>query len=139
MLAAGGLLLVLDQWSKRRAELHVRDRCVPIGRFLHLRYVRTPRGAYQRRHARAALVLGWLAALISAVTLHLSSAWFQSPVALIGLGLALGGAAGNLLDVLRSRAVVDFIDMRWWPVFNLADVAIVGGLVLAVAPNLHPG
>ncbi len=84
-------------------------------------------------------MLGWLAALISAVTLHLSSAWFQSPVALIGLGLALGGAAGNLLDVLRSRAVVDFIDMRWWPVFNLADVAIVVGLVLAVAPNLHPG
>src|SRR5262245_41041202 len=138
MLAAGGLLLFLDQWSKRRVESHVRGRCVPVGLVLQLRYVRTPRDAYQRRGTRTALVLAWSAALVAAVTLHLSGIWFQSPVALIGLGMALGGAAGNLLDVLRSRAVVDFIDLRWWPVFNLADVSIVAGLVLALAPGLSP-
>jgi signal peptidase II len=45
--------------------------------------------------------------------------------------LAFGGAAGNLLDILRLRSIVDFIDLHWWPVFNLADVAIVAGLVVA--------
>lgn len=77
------------------------------------------------------MVLVWLTALMSAVVLHHSGAWFQTHGALLGLGLALGGAAGNLADILRSGYVVDFIDLRWWPVFNLADVAIVAGLALA--------
>ncbi len=51
---------------------------------------------------------------------------------MLGIGCALGGAAGNLLDILRRQHVVDFIDLGWWPVFNLADVAIVGGLLLAL-------
>ncbi|OGI64564.1 MAG: hypothetical protein A2W18_09050 [Candidatus Muproteobacteria bacterium RBG_16_60_9] len=71
-------------------------------------------------------------ALLAAIVLHRSGAWFQNDVALLGLGLALGGAAGNLLDILRYRYIVDFIDLRWWPVFNLADVGIVGGLLLAL-------
>jgi len=47
-----------------------------------------------------------------------------------GLGLQLGGALGNLLDRLRYGHVVDFIDLSWWPVFNLADSAIVVGVAI---------
>ena len=46
------------------------------------------------------------------------------------LGLQLGGALGNLLDRLRLGHVVDFIDFRVWPVFNIADSAIVVGVAL---------
>lgn len=56
------------------------------------------------------------------------------PVA-VALGLVLGGALGNLTDrLLRDHggAVVDFIDLQWWPVFNLADAAITCGTVLLV-------
>ena len=59
------------------------------------------------------------------------------PVA-IALGLVLGGAFGNLADRLFREpglfrgAVVDFIDLRWWPVFNLADSAITCGCILLV-------
>ena len=42
-----------------------------------------------------------------------------------GLGLQLGGVLGNLLDRLRYGHVIDFIDFKVWPVFNLADTAIV--------------
>jgi signal peptidase II len=42
-----------------------------------------------------------------------------------GLGLQLGGALGNLLDRLRYGHVIDFVDFKVWPVFNLADTAIV--------------
>ena len=49
-----------------------------------------------------------------------------------GLGLLLGGALGNLVDRIRFGAVVDFIDVPWWPTFNLADVAIVAGVTLVV-------
>lgn len=53
----------------------------------------------------------------------------------VGAGLVVGGAVGNLADrVFRSHdgAVVDFIDLQWWPVFNLADVAITTGAVVLV-------
>lgn len=44
------------------------------------------------------------------------------------LGLQLGGALGNLADRLQYGYVIDFIDFKIWPVFNLADVAIVTGV-----------
>ncbi|MDD2444069.1 MAG: signal peptidase II [Desulfotomaculaceae bacterium] len=47
-----------------------------------------------------------------------------------GLALLLGGALGNLADRLRYGRVVDFLDFRVWPVFNLADIAIVAGVCL---------
>jgi signal peptidase II len=49
-----------------------------------------------------------------------------------GLVVALGGATSNLLDRIRRGAVIDFIALAWWPAFNLADVAIVVGVVVAV-------
>ena len=50
----------------------------------------------------------------------------------LALGLLLGGAVGNLLDRLRFGHVVDFIDFRIWPVFNIADIAIVLGSILLI-------
>lgn len=46
------------------------------------------------------------------------------------LGLIVGGAMGNLLDRMRLGSVVDFLDFRIWPVFNVADSCITIGAVL---------
>lgn len=46
------------------------------------------------------------------------------------LALQLGGAIGNLVDRVRLGYVIDFFDFRFWPIFNLADVAIVAGVAL---------
>jgi signal peptidase II len=43
----------------------------------------------------------------------------------VALGMILGGALGNAFDRLVSSSVTDFIDLRWWPVFNVADSCIV--------------
>jgi signal peptidase II len=48
----------------------------------------------------------------------------------LSLGLQLGGAIGNLLDRLRYGYVVDFIDIGFWPIFNLADASIVTGVII---------
>lgn len=48
----------------------------------------------------------------------------------IGIGMQLGGALGNMLDRVRMGAVIDFFDFRIWPVFNIADMAIVVGVGL---------
>ena len=47
-----------------------------------------------------------------------------------GLGLVLGGTVGNLIDRLRLGYVTDFIDFGFWPAFNLADSAIVVGVII---------
>ncbi|MEW5985916.1 MAG: signal peptidase II [Chloroflexota bacterium] len=48
----------------------------------------------------------------------------------VALGLQLGGAMGNLIDRLRLGHVTDFFDFGPWPVFNVADLAVVTGVVL---------
>lgn len=61
----------------------------------------------------------------------------RAPKRSIPLGLIVGGALGNLLDRLRLGAVVDFIDLQVWPVFNLADIAITVGIFLLALEALR--
>lgn len=48
----------------------------------------------------------------------------------LSLGLQLGGALGNLLDRITRGYVVDFVDIGFWPIFNLADLSIVLGVTI---------
>jgi lipoprotein signal peptidase len=130
-LAPAAALFLLDRWSKKEVRLKFANGRVFSAPFFQIRYVAGLKWLYQRPGVRLLLVLVWLVSLISAVVLYHSGAWFQSHPALIGLGLAFSGALGNLLDILQNKYVVDFVDLRWWPVFNLADVGIISGLALA--------
>ena len=78
------------------------------------------------------LMLAWLVLLVAVLARAGPVAhFFQSSAAHVALGAALGGAAGNLCDVLVRKGVVDYIHLGPWPTFNLADVTIVSGIVLA--------
>lgn len=50
----------------------------------------------------------------------------------VAAGLMIGGAFGNLIDRLARGKVIDFLDLRWWAVFNVADIAIVAGVILFI-------
>jgi lipoprotein signal peptidase len=75
---------------------------------------------------------GWLCALLY---LELAFAVDAVPpgLAVVGLGLALGGAGANLIDRVARGTVVDFISVGSFPVFNLADAAMVLGAVTVIA------
>lgn len=63
-----------------------------------------------------------------------------SPFFYFCFGLQLGGALGNLADRLRYGYVIDFLDFKFWPVFNVADSSItIGTLLLAFYFLLHRG
>ena len=84
-------------------------------------------------NSRAALSVPQTAALLALITgVVLAAA--PGGLAAIGLGMAIGGGAGNVADRIRRGAVVDFVAAGRWPVFNLADAAMtIGLLVVAVS------
>jgi signal peptidase II len=57
----------------------------------------------------------------------------------VALGFLIGGSAANLLDRLRLGHVTDFLDVRYWPAFNLADSFIVAGVVILLAAVVGSG
>src|SRR5262245_42732042 len=60
----------------------------------------------------------------------------RHPVLPAALGLLIGGSLSNLVDRIRLHHVTDFIDLRWWPAFNLADSFIVVGVVILLGAML---
>jgi signal peptidase II len=84
--------------------------------------------------------------VIIVATIALLVAYFAVHATRPGLwlvvGLVVGGALGNLADRVRIGAAIDFIDPPVWPAFNLADVAIVGGVawlaLMLLSPAPHP-
>lgn len=133
LVLAFGTIFVVDQAAKA---LIVRARpaggAAPIAVIGPVRIVRVDNGrpvlAMLRR--TAVIVTAW--AMMVGATVLLPPALRAGGAAATGLGLALGGASSNLLDRLRRHAVIDFIDIRVWPVFNLGDAAIVAGVALTV-------
>jgi signal peptidase II len=57
----------------------------------------------------------------------------RHPVLPVALGLVIGGSLSNLLDRVRLGYVTDFLDLRYWPAFNLADSFIVIGVGILLA------
>jgi signal peptidase II len=66
-------------------------------------------------------------ALTLLAALFYNRAWPVAPLGQWGFGLMVGGALGNVVDRLHFGSVVDYLDVYVWPVFNLADAAIVVG------------
>ena len=128
-LATVGLVVALDQASKQAAVTRI-GRGESINVFLGLDLTNTRNtgvafGALQDGGvAIAVLVALALLLLLGYFAWHAERAWLWLPV-----GMLLGGALGNLADRARLGAVIDFIDPVAWPAFNLADAAIVLGVL----------
>jgi signal peptidase II len=60
--------------------------------------------------------------------LYFARSGARHPVLPVALGFVLGGSVANLLDRVRLGHVTDFLDFRYWPAFNLADLFIVVGV-----------
>ena len=69
-------------------------------------------------------------AVVVAIAVYYRQLATASWVLQLALGLQLGGAAGNMIDRIIYGYVIDFIDFRVWPVFNIADSSLVVGTIL---------
>ena len=138
VLVTAAVVLIVDQLSKAWAVASLEGRAdiSVIGDVLVLTFVRNPGAAFSLGSG-STLIVSLLALVIVGVLLskarHLRSVWWA-----IAMGGMVGGALGNLVDRgfrtpggLRGH-VVDFIAIPYWPVFNVADMAVVGSAILMV-------
>jgi signal peptidase II len=134
-VAAGAYLL--DRVSKWLVVEHLAGHppIEVIPRILQLNYTQNSGGAFGLGGSASWLFAG--ATIAVSIGILVLSRRVSRPAVAVGMGLVLGGGLGNLTDrVVRgpglSGRVIDFIDLRVWPVFNVADAAIVIGAVLIV-------
>lgn len=124
------IVIALDQWSKYVVQ-HSMDLGISIPiipNIFHLTYILNPGAAFGiLENQRFFFVL--IALIMLAAIMYYYPRLRNQPILLkLGLGLMAGGATGNVIDRVKTGYVVDFFDFRVWPVFNIADIAIVTGV-----------
>ena len=135
-VAAG--VIVLDQVTKALAVAHLEGEppIQVIGSWLQLTFVRNPGAAFSLAGNYTILIS--IIAIVVAVAIVRTARTLTNPWWAVVLGGILGGALGNWIDLLlREPAalrghVVDFLELPNWPVFNVADMALVGSAIVAV-------
>ena len=131
-----GVVLCVDQITKAWAVTALENRIIDLVWTLRLRLVYNTGVAFSAGRGLGPVLA--LVALVIVGVLWSSRRRFGGVWGALGLGGIIGGALGNLADrVFRGAAwgrgaVVDFIDLQWWPIFNVADASITVGLVIVL-------
>jgi signal peptidase II len=142
LLIAGVAVAVvaIDQLTKTWALHHLRDGPRHVAWTLRLNLTFNTGIAFSQASGSTTVVT--VIALVVVGLLIVIARRTRGSMTAVVLGLVIGGALGNLVDrVIRQHAggVIDFIDFRWWPVFNIADAAITVGVVIAILRGLVGG
>lgn len=132
LLLSAILLIALDQITKAFVVLRLKEgQAVSLG-LVAIRRVRNRRACLGFFRSQATLTAIWAAEIVLLAAIVQFGPFFQGAVPASALGAALGGAGSNLFDRLWRDGVIDIVDLGFWPVFNLADVAIVIGAVVGL-------
>lgn len=142
LLTLAAAVALFDQATKQLVvSTMVEGESIPvIDGVLHWTFLRNPGAAFSL-FTSVPWLFTILASVISAVIV-IGARKPRTLLTTIALGSILGGALGNLVDrVFRAPDpfrghVVDFIDLRIWPTFNLADSAVVIGCVLLIVASI---
>ena len=130
-LAACGVVVALDQGTKALATTLVdRGDRVEVLPFLAFENVRNKGVAFGIGGDISAVFIGATIVVLLGFLVFLAARSRSGWLVWVPAALLIGGALGNLADRVRDGAVTDFIDLPLWPTFNLADVAIVVGVLL---------
>jgi signal peptidase II len=143
-LVAAALVVALDQATKHWALQALDDGPIDLVGSLRLKLVFNDGAAFSFGGGRTMLI-SIVGLAVAAYLVHLGWRADRRRWA-VGLGILLGGAVGNLVDRtlregdgLLGGRVVDFIDLQWWPVFNVADTALWVGIGLLLLASVREG
>lgn len=122
-------MVLADQISKLWIRTNMLPgQSIPEGGLILITYVRNTGAAFGLLANQNLLIIFTVLVGIAAIALYYAHPLVQTLWLRLSLSLLLGGAIGNLIDRLRFGYVIDFIDLRVWPVFNIADSCITVGV-----------
>lgn len=129
LLGIGLFVFIIDQLVKYLvvSTMHIGQSFPVVKGFFYITYVLNPGAAFgMLEHQR------WFFICVAVMMIVIGMVFYkrlqqESLLIRCGAGLLLGGAVGNLTDRIKSGLVIDFLDFRIWPVFNIADIAICVG------------
>ncbi len=141
--AVGAVVVALDQLTKWWAIEALADGPIDLVGSLRFNLVYNTGTAFGLGPGGIGPLIAVIAVVVAGVLLA-SVRRMPSALGVGATGLVLGGAVGNVVDRafrsdtgLLDGAVVDFVDLGWWPVFNVADSAIVVGAALYLVVSLR--
>ena len=131
------LVIILDQLTKQliTRTMEIGDSNPIINNFLYITYHRNSGAAFGILQGQ--MLLFYVVTTVAVIGILI---WLfrldlkENRILAIALALILGGALGNFIDRVMYQAVIDFVQTVWWgynfPIFNLADSALVCGVIL---------
>jgi len=140
MLAIAGVVVLIDHFSKlwflHHYQLGESHPVLPHLYFTLVHNTGTAFGMFQDNN-KALLIMSYV--ILGVLLYSARGLWERGQEwAFFGVALIIGGAIGNIVDRHLYGQVIDFIDLRFWPVFNIADSAISVGAVLTGIGLLRP-
>jgi len=125
------IIFLMDQGTKLivKTTMSLYESIALIPNIFHLTYIENPGAAFGLLANQRVLFIVITTIILLAVIYFYNQLKGQQLLLRIALGMVVGGALGNLVDRLRIGTVTDFFDFRIWPVFNIADSAIVLGMI----------
>lgn len=150
--AVGALVVALDQltkaWVVRRLEpvpcSTDPDVCIDLIGSLRFHFVENPGVAFSIGDDWSLGPVLTIVGLVLAAVLVVVAGRTEGRILPLVMGAVAGGAVGNVVDrITRAEdgfgtgTVVDFIDLQWYPVFNVADIAIVCGIAVVVLAGMR--
>lgn len=132
------VIVLVDQLSK----FYIQETMTPgmslpvVADLFHITYILNPGAAFGILENQRTLFILIAALLLISFVYYYPKLRSDRLSLKIGATLLVGGAVGNLIDRIQTGYVVDFIDFRIWPIFNVADMAIVGGVGVMICAML---
>ncbi len=136
---AAVLALALDQYTKHVVVVTFAsgESRIAIPHALYWTYVQNHAGAFGLFGTQPWFLVGMALAVLAVFWFAFREQAARSVLVRVAFGGIVGGAVGNILDRFHYGYVVDFIDLRWWPVFNAADSCITVGVILLLLASLQ--
>jgi signal peptidase II len=137
LAAVAGAAVVADQVTKRivSSALGLGETKHVVGP-LDIHHVQNSGIAFGLFPGSTTIVIALTSMVIAWLLVVFARSGARHPVLPVGLGLVVGGSVSNLADRVRLGHVTDFLDLGFWPAFNLADTFIVVGVALLVGAAL---
>jgi signal peptidase II len=129
LAAVGSAAVIADQLTKAivTSRLDLGDEVHVVGPF-SLHHVTNSGIAFGLFASATSIVILLTSLAVAWMLYFFARSGARHPVLPVALGLVIGGSVSNLIDRVRLGHVTDFLDVRYWPAFNLADTFIVVGV-----------